>query len=94
MIKEFEKLNPMLTYLGNGVHQLVMACPECGYKFSIRINLHGNPISPSIWGLTFPENSNKWSEATISPSIANHPQSRKQPKCNAHFSVIKGRIES
>ncbi len=84
---EFETLNPMLG--GNG-KELTFNCPKCGERFPISVNYQGAQQEPATWGLTHPINNFNWNLVTLSPSIANHPQSHKKPKCDAHFSIING----
>jgi len=85
--KRFSSLNPVFDG-----KELIMNCPLCANRFSIRVNYQGDPIGPATWGLRHPENVFEWDLVTITPSIANHPRPKKAPSCDAHFSIINGRI--
>lgn len=85
---KLSELNPILS----GGRELILICPICKNKFSIRVNYHGDPVAPATWGLKHPFGIFDWDHVTLTPSIANHPCARDRDKCNAHFTVTDGNV--
>ena len=91
---KFSECNPALfgllsdKYPEGATNELVMDCPQCKQRFSILVKFGGGKTAHPVWGLTVP--SNDWDQATITPSIANHPVAKGPRMC--HFSVINGEI--
>ncbi len=82
----------MLGHTNEFGHQLSLRCPFCGNEFAIYVNLHGLPKGLDVWGLTFPPNTFDWNQATITPSISNHPLPKGKVCNQPHFSIINGEI--
>ncbi len=94
-VQWFSSLNPQMgRALISGVNQLSFDCPGCGFRISIYCRL-GGPADESkhIWAWEGDLKNPDWDKVTIKPSIGDHAQGRNWPKCFAHISIIRGKVQ-
>ena len=102
---KFSQLNPsilggwtnnLLPEPLNRCHTIAFDCPICGRLVAIHALLN-EPAQPllAVWKWTFPPEANAlnaYDLVSIEPSIQNHPVSRKEKPCPAHFTITKGEV--
>lgn len=77
----------------DGKGQISFLCPLCLSRIVLYFS-RSKPQNAYTWLARSPEKCivMNWDMLTLEPSIQNHPVSRKQKPCPAHFSVIDGEI--